>query len=115
MKTATPILWDSPINSESIFESKKTISNLQAWKDGLLFLITEPSEGNINVLMYSDTNSVTKEFLLKDLTFEVKSMNTAEDHSLQMVTISFTATSMIKRSTHSHSFQHPILFLHQSQ
>ena len=60
MKTATPILWDSPINSESIFESKKTISNLQAWKDGLLFLITEPSEGNINVLMYSDTNSVTK-------------------------------------------------------
>ena len=56
MKTATPILWDSPINSESIFESKKTISNLQAWKDGLLFLITEPSEGNINVLMYSDTN-----------------------------------------------------------
>ena len=60
MKTATPILWDSPINSESIFESRKTISNLQAWKDGLLFLITEPSEGNINVLMYSDTNSVTK-------------------------------------------------------
>lgn len=60
MKTATPILWDSPINSESIFESKKTISNLQAWKDGLLFLITEPSEGNINVLMYSDTNSDTK-------------------------------------------------------
>ena len=60
MKTATPILWDSPINSESIFESKRTISNLQAWKDGLLFLITEPSEGNINVLMYSDTNSVTK-------------------------------------------------------
>ena len=60
MKTATPILWDSPINSESIFESRKTISNLQAWKDGLLFLITEPSEGNINVLMYSDTNSDTK-------------------------------------------------------
>ena len=60
MKNPTPILWDSPINSESIFESKKTISNLQAWKDGLLFLITEPSEGNINVLMYSDTNSVTK-------------------------------------------------------
>ena len=60
MKTPTPILWDSPISSESIFESRKTISNLQAWKDGLLFLITEPSEGNINVLMYSDTNSVTK-------------------------------------------------------
>ena len=60
MKTPTPILWDSPISSESIFESRKTISNLQAWKDGLLFLITEPSEGNINVLMYSDTNSVTR-------------------------------------------------------
>ena len=59
MKTPTPIPWDSPISSESIFESKKTISNLQAWGDGLLFLITEPNEGNINVLMYSDTNSVT--------------------------------------------------------
>ena len=60
MKTQKPILWDSPISSESIFESKKNISNLQSWKDGLLFLITEPNEGNINVLMYSDTKSVTK-------------------------------------------------------
>ena len=60
MKIQTPIPWESPISSASIFESKKTISNLQAWKDGLLFLITEPDEGNINILMYSDTNSVTR-------------------------------------------------------
>ena len=60
MKTLKSAPWDSPITSKSIFESRKTISNLQPWKDGLLFLITEPLEGNISVLMYSDTNSVTK-------------------------------------------------------
>ena len=49
--------WASPITSKSIFESRKNISNLYPWKDGLLFLITEPSEGNASVLMYYDLRS----------------------------------------------------------
>ena len=64
--------WDSPINSKSIFESRQTISNLQPWKDGLLFLITEPSEGNINVLMYSNTNSVAKRVSPKGINIRSK-------------------------------------------
>ena len=72
MKALKSALWDSPISSKSIFESRKTISNLQPWKDGLLFLITEPSEGNINVLMYSDTNSVTNRVSPKGINIRSK-------------------------------------------
>ena len=72
MKTSKSAPWDSPINSKSIFEGRKTISNLQPWKDGLLFLITEPSEGNINVLMYSDTISVAKRVSPKGMNIRSK-------------------------------------------
>ena len=72
MKTLKTVPWDSPINSKSIFEGRQTISNLQPWKDGLLFLITEPSEGNINVLMYSDTNSETKRVSPKEINIRSK-------------------------------------------
>ena len=53
-ETRSSAHWASPITSKSIFESRKNISNLYPWKDGLLFLITEPSEGNASVLMYYD-------------------------------------------------------------
>ena len=56
-ETRSSAHWASPITSKSIFESRKNISNLYPWKDGLLFLITEPSEGNASVLMYYDLRS----------------------------------------------------------
>ena len=68
-------------------------ASMEGW---ITFLITEPSEGNINVLMYSDTNSVTKRVSPKGFNIRSKVHEYGEDPSPQMVTISSTVISMTR-------------------
>ena len=105
--------WASPITSKSIFESKKNISNLYPWKDGLLFLITEPSEGNASVLMYYDLRSEIERVSPKGTNIRSKSMNTVGGPSLLIMKMSITVISKIRRSISNHSNLRRKLFLRQ--
>ena len=50
--------WISPLTPELIFSDRQTVSNLLPWNDGLLFLLSDPSEGNSQALMFRHPDGV---------------------------------------------------------
>ena len=50
--------WISPLTPELIFSGRQAVSNLLPWNDGLLFLLSDPSEGNSQALMFRHPDGV---------------------------------------------------------
>ena len=50
--------WISPLTPELIFSDRQAVSNLLPWNDGLLFLLSDPSEGNSQALMFRHPDGV---------------------------------------------------------
>ena len=50
--------WISPLTPELIFSGRQAVSNLLPWNDGLLFLLSDPSEGNSQALMFRHSDGV---------------------------------------------------------
>ena len=44
--------WVSPLTPELIFSGRKAVSNLLPWNGGVLFLLSDPSAGNSQALMF---------------------------------------------------------------
>ena len=50
--------WISPLTPELIFSDRQAVSNLLPWNNGLLFLLSDPSEGNSQALMFRHSDGV---------------------------------------------------------
>lgn len=52
--TASYGCWDSPLTAQLIFAARQTPSHPLPWREGVLFLLTMPEEGNAFALMFTD-------------------------------------------------------------